>query len=89
MAGNSRLEASAFTEPVPELAPRPEAGAAEAVPRYAFRLNDVCTSLGMGRRTLEKLRAAGKFPKPDRHIGKCPVWHPSTVERWVKEGGGA
>jgi hypothetical protein len=43
-------------------------------------------SIGIGRRTLDKHRSAGRFPKPDKHIGKCPVWSPETIRRRVEEG---
>jgi predicted DNA-binding transcriptional regulator AlpA len=57
---------------------------ARRAPRLALRLEDASTALGLSRRCLERLRAAGKFPPPDRHIGKCPVWSPETVKRWVE-----
>jgi predicted DNA-binding transcriptional regulator AlpA len=46
-----------------------------------------CDRLGVPRRTLERLRAAGRFPKPDLHIGKRPMWRPETIRDWVERGG--
>jgi hypothetical protein len=36
---------------------------------------------------LERLASAGKFPRPDAHAGRCPLWTRATLERWVNEGG--
>jgi predicted DNA-binding transcriptional regulator AlpA len=77
--------------------PRPEAlldsawvvteASPTALPKLALRIAEVAKALGVGRRTIEKYRAAGKFPRPDRHIGKCPVWSPETIRKWIEEGG--
>ncbi len=54
-----------------------------------LRLNDLGPALGVCRRTIERLRSAGKFPKPDRMIGKrTPIWSPETIRQWVEKGGG-
>jgi hypothetical protein len=49
----------------------------------------VCGRLGIPRRTLERARAAGRFPKPDIHIGKRPMWRPATIIAWIENGGRA
>jgi hypothetical protein len=41
----------------------------------------------VNRRTIERLRSAGKFPKPDLHVGKAPLWKPASVVAWVERGG--
>jgi predicted DNA-binding transcriptional regulator AlpA len=51
-------------------------------------LDDVAATLSVSRRFLERLRAAGKVPKPDFLAGRCPRWKPSTIADWI-EGGGA
>jgi predicted DNA-binding transcriptional regulator AlpA len=56
------------------------------VPRLALRLEEVAAALGVGLRTVVRLRSAGRFPKPDKKIGKCPVWAPATIAAWLKEG---
>jgi len=48
---------------------------------------DVCRALSCCRRTVEHLRAAGRFPKPDCHVGRCPKWKRTTLEAWIAEGG--
>ena len=60
---------------------------APAVERLTLRLADVCQALGVSRRTIERERSAGRFPPPDIHIGKAPLWRPETIRRWVEGGG--
>ena len=38
--------------------------------------------VGLNRRTIERERAAGRFPEPDRKVGKVPLWAPATIDRW-------
>jgi predicted DNA-binding transcriptional regulator AlpA len=69
---------------VPEAPLAPLAG----LPRLAYRLDELAVCLGVSRRTIERERSAGRFPRPDLHIGKVPLWSPGTINRWVAEGGG-
>ena len=55
--------------------------------RMALRLDELADALGVSRRTIERERSAGRFPRPDRLIGKMPVWSPATIRRWVEGGG--
>ncbi len=55
--------------------------------RLTYRLDKVAAALGVSRRTIERERSAGRFPKPDLMIGKAPLWSPETLTRWVSEGG--
>jgi predicted DNA-binding transcriptional regulator AlpA len=57
--------------------------------RLALRLEDVSRALGVSRRAIERERSAGRFPAPDRHIGRMPVWKPETIRRWLDGGGRA
>ena len=41
--------------------------------------------LGIGERTLTKLRATGRIPPP-LHIGRTVRWPRATLERWVALG---
>src|SRR5262249_43679749 len=62
---------------------------AAAVERLAYRLEDIVKATGLPRRTLERERAAGRFPGPDRIVGRrVPLWRAETVERWLKGGAG-
>lgn len=40
-------------------------------------------ALGISRSTLERERSGGRFPPPDRMIGRRPLWRPTTVERYI------
>jgi hypothetical protein len=79
-------------EPAPQTLPepgRPTAPAPEprlAVEKLAYRLNSVAELLDISRRLLERERAAGRFPPPDKHIGKCPVWTRDTLRAYLAEG---
>ncbi len=53
------------------------------VDRMAFRLDEVADSIGMSRRAIERERSAGRFPSPDLHIGKAPLWRPQTISTWL------
>lgn len=57
------------------------------IERMTLRLADVAKALGISRRTIERERSAGRFPKPDLHIGKAPLWRPETIRAWIERGG--
>ncbi len=61
--------------------------ATPAVERFTLRLDEVADALGISRRTIERERSAGRFPKPDCKIGKRPLWRPETIRAWVAKGG--
>jgi hypothetical protein len=54
----------------------------------AYRKRSAATLIGISVRTLERLLAVGKFPRPDAHAGKCPLWTRESLGRWIAEGGG-
>lgn len=65
-----------------------EATTTPAAPaRLVYRLDDLVELLGVSRRTLERERSAGRFPRPDLQIGKAPLWKPATIQAWVDAGG--
>lgn len=51
--------------------------------RLAYRLDDLVGLIGVSRRVLERERSAGRLPKPDRVIGRMPVWTPATIKAWL------
>jgi predicted DNA-binding transcriptional regulator AlpA len=51
--------------------------------RFSLRVGEVAETIGISRRSFERLRAAGKFPPPDRQVGRMPLWRPATVDRWL------
>lgn len=53
----------------------------------ALRMDQVAAALGVSRSTIERARAAGRFPPPDLRIGRMPLWRPETVRRWTEGGG--
>jgi predicted DNA-binding transcriptional regulator AlpA len=57
------------------------------VQRLAWRLNEIADSLGLSRRTLERLRAGGRFPPPDLIVHRTPLWRADTIQAWLEDGG--
>jgi predicted DNA-binding transcriptional regulator AlpA len=57
------------------------------VERLALRLDEIAEAVGLSRRTIERERSAGRFPPPDRTIGKVAIWSVETIRRWVEGGG--
>jgi predicted DNA-binding transcriptional regulator AlpA len=53
-----------------------------------LRISDLERFLVCDRRTIERLRASGKLPKPDLLIGRrSPRWLESTIQAWIERGG--
>jgi predicted DNA-binding transcriptional regulator AlpA len=52
-----------------------------------YRIPDVIRIVNCSSRTFERERAAGRFPKPDRYIGKSPRWKGETIRAWIEKGG--
>lgn len=50
-------------------------------------IDDFAGFLNAGRRTIDRMRAAGQLPKPDLHVGKMPRWRPETVRAWMDRQG--
>jgi predicted DNA-binding transcriptional regulator AlpA len=57
------------------------------VPRLTYRLDELAEAFGISKRTLERERSAGRFPKPDLMFGKVPLWRPKTIDAWIDKGG--
>lgn len=55
--------------------------------RLTIRLDELPCALGVSRRTIERERSAGRFPRPDLIIGRMPLWRPETIREWVERGG--
>jgi hypothetical protein len=64
-----------------------ERQARPGVPRLALRRSEIAQALGVKIRVLQREQAAGRFPRPDLHVGRVPLWTPETIRRWVEEGG--
>ena len=69
----------------PRLGCKPEAAPTE---RLAYRLDELADALGVSRRTIERERSAGRFPKPCKILGKrTPLWSVQSIREWVEGGG--
>ncbi len=53
--------------------------------RLAYRLDEIAELLGVSRRSIERERSAGRFPKPDRKVGKMPLWTPATLDKFLND----
>jgi hypothetical protein len=54
--------------------------------RLALRLDEVARTLGVSRRIIERERAAGRFLKPSRKIGRVPLWGVEELRDWLARG---
>jgi len=52
-----------------------------------LRLDAVAGLLSVDRRTLERWRSAGGFPRPDVVKGRLSFWTPATLRAWIERGG--
>jgi predicted DNA-binding transcriptional regulator AlpA len=77
-----------YTTPADDTHTKPSRPAArESIEPLTWRLNDVCRSLGLSRRTIERERSAGRFPAPDLVVGRTPLWQPATIRSWIESKG--
>ena len=56
----------------------------------ALSIDEVCSVRNESRRTGERERSAGLWPKPDFFVGtgtrKSPRWRAETIRRWLDAG---
>jgi predicted DNA-binding transcriptional regulator AlpA len=50
-------------------------------------MSDLGRILAVERRTIDRLRSAGKLPPPDLILGRMPRWRRSTIDGWISRGG--
>ena len=55
--------------------------------KLVYGMTEVARVLSVCRRTIERERSAGRFPKPDLHIGKRPLWTRETIRSFIQMGG--
>lgn len=55
--------------------------------KLVYGIADLSRVLSVCRRTIERERSAGRFPKPDLHIGKRPLWMRETIRSFIQRGG--
>ena len=80
------------TRPDVDLAKLPGVSPASTIPTL-LRLKDIGRILAVSPKTVERLKASGRLPKPDADVGfgarRSPRWRPETIDRWIEiEGGG-
>src|SRR5208337_3032087 len=66
-------------------APRRMAGGHIIEPMLS--LTDLARILSCSRRLIERMRSAGRLPRPDLHVGRMPRWRAETIRRWIEAGG--
>ncbi len=49
--------------------------------------DDFAAILQIDKRTFDRMRSAGKLPKPDLTIGRFPRWKASTIAELIERGG--
>lgn len=49
-----------------------------------IRLNQVINSTGLGRSTIYKFIAEGKFPAPLKLSERCVEWLENEVQNWIQ-----
>lgn len=42
-------------------------------------------ALGIKRESVYRYLNRGSIPEPDAYVGRSPLWHKSTVERFLRE----
>jgi predicted DNA-binding transcriptional regulator AlpA len=47
----------------------------------------VAKLLNVSRRTIDRLRASGKLPKPTLYVATMPRWKASVIRDWIDCGG--
>jgi predicted DNA-binding transcriptional regulator AlpA len=53
-------------------------------------IRDLCRILGVDRRTIERMRSAGRLPKPTLLVGnRSPRWSAESIREWIGQGGKA
>ncbi len=52
-----------------------------------LHIDDLAALLSCSRRLVERMRAGGRIPRPDLHVGRCPRWKPATIRAWIDRGG--
>ncbi len=66
----------------PEARPDPSNLSAAGI-EPMLSIDDLAAALACDRRTVERLKSAGKLPPPDLKVGRMPRWKPDTFRRWI------
>jgi predicted DNA-binding transcriptional regulator AlpA len=57
------------------------------VKKVFWRYRDLPDAIGLSHRTIARLRASGRLPKPDAVFGTALCWRPETIQQWASTGG--
>ncbi len=49
---------------------------------------ELAAVLRCSRRLIERMRSAGKLPRPTLHVGRCPRWTAASIREWINAKGG-
>ena len=60
----------------------------DALPRVVT-LDSIAEALHVSRRTIERMKSAGKLPRPDLRVGRLPRWRALTIAAWIDQLGPA
>ena len=52
-----------------------------------LHIDDLAALLSCSRRLVERMRSAGKVPKPDIQIGRMPQWKAAMIRAWIERRG--
>jgi len=66
---------------------QPEPPGAGHIIEPMLSIDDLAALLSCSRRLVERMRSAGKVPKPDINVGKMPRWKAATIRAWIERGG--
>ena len=69
----------------PDAHEAPTKPGARPPPGAGAPVDEVADSIGLSRRPQHE-RSAGRFPPPDRIVGRMPLWAPATIQRWIEGG---
>jgi hypothetical protein len=76
---------AAAVAPAPAAAPPDRLAAAGIEP--ALLIDDLARACACSRREIERMRAGGKVPRPDFHVGRrSPRWFGRTIKAWLERG---
>jgi predicted DNA-binding transcriptional regulator AlpA len=82
--GQFALSISALADSTPACDPTLTAG--HIMPLLAIA--DLCRILGIDRRSLERMRSAGRLPRPTMYVcRRSPRWTAEVIRAWIEQGG--
>ncbi len=79
------MSTKAKAKSVAKAKPKPPADPVAIPPGAPVLLSQeqVAACLGIGDRSVGKMRSAGRFPEPDLFVLGMPRWKPGTVAAWI------